>query len=178
MYARIPQLRALAAAHAAGGEHRPVVLCEYAHSMGNGTGNLAEYWAEFEGSGPLQGGFIWDWADQALLKGKHWAYGGDFGDAPNDAQFCNNGLVFPDRTPHPALAEAKAVMAPLGFVLAAVPAPDDAPLALWLANKHDFVDTGHLALEVMLLADGEDGAAAARTALRTQHALLTRGCRA
>ena len=93
-------------------EGRPLILCEYAHAMGNSLGGFEAYWRAFRQHPRLQGGFIWDWADQALrvvtddgLPG--WAYGGDFGDAPNDRQFCLNGLVFADRTPHPALTEAK-----------------------------------------------------------------------
>ncbi|STT16616.1 beta-D-galactosidase [Klebsiella pneumoniae] len=80
--------------------------------MGNSLGNFADYWQAFREYPRLQGGFIWDWADQAIRKtfadgSVGWAYGGDFGDKPNDRQFCMNGLVFPDRTPHPSLVEAK-----------------------------------------------------------------------
>ena len=94
------------------GEGRPLILCEYAHAMGNSLGNFADYWRAFRQYPRLQGGFIWDWADQALERvdnqGRtYWAYGGDFGDRPNDRQFCLNGVVFPDRTPHPALFEVK-----------------------------------------------------------------------
>ncbi|WP_054180568.1 beta-galactosidase [Trabulsiella odontotermitis] len=94
------------------GETRPLILCEYAHAMGNSFGGFAKYWQAFRAYPRLQGGFVWDWVDQALSKtdadGKtFWAYGGDFGDTPNDRQFCMNGLVFPDRTPHPALYEAQ-----------------------------------------------------------------------
>lgn len=94
------------------GEQRPLILCEYAHAMGNSLGGFAKYWQAFRQFPRLQGGFIWDWADQALtLKDADgrtsWAYGGDFGDKPNDRQFCLNGLVFPDRTPHPSLMEVK-----------------------------------------------------------------------
>lgn len=94
------------------GELRPLILCEYAHAMGNSLGGFAKYWQAFRQYPRLQGGFIWDWADQALERQDengqtYWAYGGDFGDAPNDRQFCLNGLVFPDRTPHPSLVEAK-----------------------------------------------------------------------
>ena len=94
------------------GEQRPLILCEYAHAMGNSLGNFADYWQAFREYPRLQGGFIWDWADQAIRKtfadgSVGWAYGGDFGDKPNDRQFCMNGLVFADRTPHPALTEAK-----------------------------------------------------------------------
>lgn len=94
------------------GETRPLILCEYAHAMGNSLGGFAHYWQAFRDHPRLQGGFVWDWVDQGLDKqtcdGRHyWAYGGDFGDQPNDRQFCCNGLLFPDRTPHPALFEAK-----------------------------------------------------------------------
>ncbi|MDU1873408.1 beta-galactosidase [Citrobacter sp.] len=94
------------------GEQRPLILCEYAHAMGNSFGGFAKYWQAFRQYPRLQGGFVWDWVDQSLIKhddnGKAWsAYGGDFGDMPNDRQFCMNGLVFADRTPHPALYEAK-----------------------------------------------------------------------
>ncbi|KAJ0046595.1 hypothetical protein Pint_05265 [Pistacia integerrima] len=93
-------------------ETRPLILCEYSHAMGNSNGNLHEYWEAIDNTFGLQGGFIWDWADLGLLKesadgSKHWAYGGDFGDTPNDSNFCLNGLIWPDRTPHPALHEVK-----------------------------------------------------------------------
>jgi beta-galactosidase len=94
------------------GETRPLILCEYAHAMGNSLGSFDDYWQAFREYPRLQGGFIWDWVDQGLSKtddkGTHyWAYGGDFGDTVNDRQFCINGLLFPDRSPHPSLFEAK-----------------------------------------------------------------------
>lgn len=94
------------------GETRPLILCEYAHAMGNSFGGFHKYWAAFRQHPKLQGGFVWDWVDQSLIKhdenGQPYsAYGGDFGDNPNDRQFCMNGLVFADRTPHPALYEAQ-----------------------------------------------------------------------
>jgi beta-galactosidase len=94
------------------GEERPLILCEYAHAMGNSLGSFDKYWAAFRQYPRLQGGFIWDWVDQGLTKQTedgetYFAYGGDFGDEPNDRQFCINGLIFPDRTPHPAAYEAK-----------------------------------------------------------------------
>lgn len=93
-------------------EQRPLILCEYAHAMGNSFGGFEKYWATFRQYPRLQGGFVWDWVDQSLIKhdadGQPFsAYGGDFGDTPNDRQFCMDGLVFADRTPHPALYEAK-----------------------------------------------------------------------
>ena len=100
-----------------GDENRPLILCEYAHAMGNSLGNFADYWDAFRRFPRLQGGFIWDWVDQGLHKTLSdgrvvWAYGGDFGDAPNDRQFCINGLVFPDRSAHPTLLEAKRCQQP------------------------------------------------------------------
>ncbi|KAM5551686.1 hypothetical protein ABKV19_026503 [Rosa sericea] len=99
-------------------ETRPLILCEYSHAMGNSNGNIHEYWEAIDGTFGLQGGFIWEWVDQGLLKDsadgtKHWAYGGDFGDVPNDLNFCLNGLVWPDRTPHPAMHEVKYVYQPI-----------------------------------------------------------------
>ncbi|MFS1949290.1 beta-galactosidase [Vibrio lentus] len=93
-------------------EQRPLILCEYAHAMGNSLGSFDKYWQAFRGNPRLQGGFIWDWVDQGITKtdssGKqYWGYGGDFGDDINDRQFCINGLVFPDRTVHPTLHEVK-----------------------------------------------------------------------
>jgi len=97
---------------------RPLILCEYAHSMGNSPGNLREYWEIIEQYKHLQGGSIWDWVDQGLRKYAEnkegekvwfWAYGGDYGDEPNDGNFCINGLVFPDRTIPPKIWEVKKV---------------------------------------------------------------------
>lgn len=102
---------------------RPIILCEYSHAMGNSLGNFSDYWEAFREYPSLQGGFIWDWVDQGISQydsqGRHYyAYGGDFGDEINDRQFCINGLVFPDRTPHPALFEAKRVQQPFVFAVA------------------------------------------------------------
>ncbi|TKG06583.1 beta-galactosidase [Vibrio lentus] len=93
-------------------EQRPLILCEYAHAMGNSLGSFDKYWQAFRDNPRLQGGFIWDWVDQGITKTdsngqKFWGYGGDFGDEVNDRQFCINGLVFPDRTVHPTLHEVK-----------------------------------------------------------------------
>ncbi len=94
------------------GEQRPLILCEYSHAMGNSLGSFDKYWKVFREYPRLQGGFIWDWVDQGITKTdaqgtKYWAYGGDFGDQINDRQFCINGLIFPDRSIHPTLYEAK-----------------------------------------------------------------------
>jgi beta-galactosidase len=95
------------------GSDRPVVPSEYSHAMGNSSGNLWDQWQAIYNYPNLQGGFIWDWVDQGIL-GKdekdrsYWTYGGDYGvDQPSDGNFLCNGLVSPDRTPHPAMAEVK-----------------------------------------------------------------------
>ena len=93
---------------------KPRFLCEYCHAMGNSVGSLQEYWDIFEKYDNMLGGCIWDWVDQGLRKidenGKeYWAYGGDFGDQPNDRTFCLNGIVLADRTPNPPLLELKKV---------------------------------------------------------------------
>ncbi|MHA1213755.1 MAG: glycoside hydrolase family 2 TIM barrel-domain containing protein [Candidatus Hodarchaeales archaeon] len=93
---------------------KPFILCEYAHAMGNSLGNFQEFMDVFEKYQNCIGGFIWDFADQGLEKTspdgtKYWAYGGDFGDEPNDGPFCINGIVRPDRSPNPALFEVKKV---------------------------------------------------------------------
>jgi beta-galactosidase/beta-glucuronidase len=99
-------------------EDRPVIMCEYAHAMGNSPGNLKEYWEAIEAYPRLVGGYIWDWVDQGLEQtteeGEVWyAYGGDFGDEPNDGNFCINGMIFPDRTIQPAMWEHKKVVQPV-----------------------------------------------------------------
>jgi beta-galactosidase len=89
---------------------RPLILCEFSHAMGNSNGGLADYFAAFDRHDALQGGFIWEWSDHGIRRRDedgqpYWAYGGDFGDEPNDTVFCLNGLCRPDRTPQPALLE-------------------------------------------------------------------------
>ena len=92
----------------------PFHISEYAHSMGNAVGNLADYWEAIESSNYICGGAIWDWVDQALTNytpdGKPYAaYGGDFGDFPNDGQFVMNGIIFADRTVKPQYYEVQKV---------------------------------------------------------------------
>ncbi|OPZ30376.1 MAG: Evolved beta-galactosidase subunit alpha [Lentisphaerae bacterium ADurb.BinA184] len=94
------------------------ILCEYAHAMGNGPGNLKEYWDTIYAHDRLQGGCIWEWLDHGLVKHtadgrRYYAYGGDFGDEPNDGNFVIDGLLFPDRTPSPGLVEYKKVIEPV-----------------------------------------------------------------
>ena len=99
---------------------KPLIAREYAHAMGNSMGNLQEYWDVIYADSSIAGAAIWDWVDQGLLKKdgdvKYWAYGGDFGDKPNLGAFCINGLLAPDRTPHPHYYEVQYVYQPLQFV--------------------------------------------------------------
>ncbi|MBD3353806.1 MAG: DUF4981 domain-containing protein [Candidatus Lokiarchaeota archaeon] len=93
-------------------ENMPVILCEYEHAMGNSCGDFQAYIDVFEKYPHLQGGFIWDWVDQGLKETddngiEYWTFGGDYGDEPNDENFCCNGLVRPDRKPNPHLYEIK-----------------------------------------------------------------------
>ena len=93
---------------------RPYIMAEYCHAMGNSMGGLQDYWDTIDRYPQLQGGFIWDWVDQALLSpdGRCWAAGGDFGrlfDIPDDDAFCANGIMAADRTPHACAAEVEAV---------------------------------------------------------------------
>ena len=97
------------------GADRPLIMTEYAHAMGNSLGNFQDYWDIIEAHDLLQGGCIWEWCDLAVLKnlpngsGQYLAYGGDFGDVPNDGNFCCDGLVRPDRRPNPSLLEVRKV---------------------------------------------------------------------
>jgi beta-galactosidase len=94
---------------------KPIILCEYAHAMGNGPGALEEYQAAFRGHRRLQGGFIWEWANHGIWQEslKRYSYGGDFGDEPNDGSFVMDGLCFSDHTPTPGLIELKKVFEPV-----------------------------------------------------------------
>ena len=98
---------------------KPMIAREYAHAMGNSMGNLQEYWDVIYADSSIVGAAIWDWVDQGLLKKDgnvaFWAYGGDYGDKPNLDAFCINGLLAPDRTPHPHYYEVQYVYQPLTF---------------------------------------------------------------
>ncbi len=97
---------------------RPFFMCEYAHAMGNGPGNFKEYWETIRSHPRLMGGCVWEWVDHSVRmhtqSGEEWfAYGGDFGDQPNDGDFCVDGLNFPDRIPYPGLLEHKKIVEPV-----------------------------------------------------------------
>jgi beta-galactosidase len=124
---------------------RPIMMCEYDHSMGNSTGGLDEYWKVIRSHANLMGGFIWDWIDQGIARTdsagrRYWAYGGDFEKGEHtDGNFCINGLVNPDRTPHPAMTECKYVFQPLEFTAKLMDAKGSADIGI--LNRNYFVST-------------------------------------
>ncbi|PLX05724.1 MAG: beta-galactosidase [Marinilabiliales bacterium] len=137
--------------------YRPLILCEYAHSMGNSTGNLQDYWDVIEKYPELQGGFIWDWVDQGLVKfddegNKYWAYGGDFGPdtIPSDGNFCLNGIVNPDRSPHTAIFEVKKVYQNIEF-----DAVDINKLKFKLINKFFFTNLNEYEIRWEIIGNGK-----------------------
>lgn len=136
---------------------RPLIMCEYAHAMGNSTGNFQDYWDMIERYPQLQGGCIWDWVDQGLYakddKGReYWTYGGDYGpkDVPSDGNFLCNGLVFPDRKVHPAYYEIKKVYQNVRFQAA-----DLNMLSFDVTNKYDFYELNNTQLEYEITANGK-----------------------
>ena len=136
---------------------RPVCPSEYAHSMGNSTGSLDLQWKYIYQYPHLQGGFIWDWVDQALAKYDEngnflfWAYGGDFGEnSPSDGNFVCNGVVGPDREPHPGLAEVKYVYQDIKFS-----SEDPASGKFNIFNRFYFKDLSKYEVRWSILADGK-----------------------
>lgn len=134
---------------------RPVILCEYSHAMGNSNGSLADTFDLFETLPGLQGGFIWEWVDHGIAQRtadgrNYWAYGGDFGDEPNDANFCCDGLVWPDRTPHPAMWEHRKLAQPVS-----VRAADVTARAVIVHNRQDFSTLSGYRCTWQLLFDGK-----------------------
>ncbi|RZV42508.1 MAG: DUF4981 domain-containing protein, partial [Acidimicrobiales bacterium] len=119
MYASVEQITEWAEwVEQTDGDDRPLILCEFNHAMGNSNGGLDQYWEAFRSHTALGGGFIWDWRDQGIRQATEdgeewWAYGGHFGDEPNDGNFCINGLVDPDGIPHPAMRELKWLARPV-----------------------------------------------------------------
>ena len=133
---------------------KPYFLCEYAHAMGNAIGNLEEYWDYIENrSVRMIGGCIWDWVDQGLCKygelPTNYYYGGGFGDAPNDNNFCCNGIVTPDRQVTPKLLEVKKV-----YQYLRLHADDPASGRICIENRYAFLDLDNFRLHWTLLRDG------------------------
>ena len=127
---------------------KPLFLCEYSHAMGNGPGDLFYKYKN------LMGGCVWEWNDHGIWIGEKdgkpmYAYGGDFGDQPNDRNFCIDGLISPDRQPHPGLYELKYVIQPV-----CISAVDLKEGRLRLQNRYDFQDLSHLLMKWRVTRDG------------------------
>lgn len=139
--------------------NQPVIMREYAHAMGSAVGNLQEYWDVIYADSGIVGAAVWDWVDQGLAKriatmgepggvrlsnslqkqdDEFWAYGGDFGDRPNEGPFCLNGLVAPDRTPHPHYYQVQKVYQNIGFQLFSALRKKGSRLKVKLTNHYDF----------------------------------------
>ena len=141
---------------------KPFVMCEYAHAMGNAIGNLQEYWDAIETYPRLIGGCIWDWVDQGLIKytgnknadgSDEWfyAYGGNFGDYPNDTNFCCNGVVGPGREVNAKLKEVQRVYQYAGFSLNSVTTED---VRLTIKNKYFFTNLNEFTGTWNIIEDG------------------------
>lgn len=133
----------------------PFHISEYAHSMGNACGNLVDYWRAIESSNHICGGAVWDWIDQAMYNytpegKKYLAYGGDFGDYPNDGQFVMNGIIFADGTPKPQYHEVKKVYQPVVITLHRA----SANCEVELFNRNYFTTLNHLRMIWQLLRNG------------------------
>lgn len=153
MYPQIAQIIEWSKSHVE--TRRPMILSEYNHAMGNSNGNLKEYFDAFNTYDGLQGGFIWEWLDHGIRRkdknGKpYWCYGGDFGDTPTDFNFCTDGIVWPDRTPHPGLYEFKYLARPVKITM-----QDEANLRISVFNARNFTSLEDVELKWAVMADGK-----------------------
>jgi len=158
MYARVHILES----YGSSPRDRPLILCEYAHAMGNSVGNLSEYWETIYSHENLQGGFIWDWVDQAFpleVQGEtYWGYGDDFGGDLGAGNFSVNGLVAPDRTLNPHAWEVRKVYQPVG-----VDTPDSqgsgwaqgTPFKVEVENRFDFLNLSILEMRATISSGKE-----------------------
>lgn len=133
----------------------PYFMCEYAHAMGLGAGSMKEYWDAIYAYDRLIGGCVWEWVDHGMLAENEegdtfWAYGGDFGDKPNDSNFCVDALNYPDRTPHTNLLELKKVLEPVKIALEGG--------ELVISNLYAFKTLDHLSAVWSLVREGEQTA--------------------
>ena len=136
---------------------KPYILCEYCHAMGNGPGDLEDYFQFFDSHETTCGGFVWEWCDHAIYMGKAangkamYAYGGDSGEAIHDGNFCMDGLVYPDRRPHTGLLEFKNIHRPVRIT-----GYDEANGILTLHNYMDFTDIrDYLTMSYEVTCDGQ-----------------------
>ena len=151
MYASPAEIEAYAQDPA---NRRPMFLCEYSHAMGNGPGDLHDYWEVIYRYPKLMGACVWEWTDHGIAAETsegvpYFAYGGDFGDLPNDGNFCIDGLVTPDRKPHTGLLELKQVIAPVKIV------KSETEEGLYeIRNLYDFSDLSRVYVQWKLEEDG------------------------
>ena len=143
MYPSLDELRSYAADP---GKPRPCFLCEYSHAMGNGPGDVADYWDLIYRCPKLIGGCIWEWADHTFLENDVPRYGGDFGELTSDGNFCADGLVFHDRSFKAGSLNAKYVYQNVGFALEGAD--------LIVTNRFDFRNLSFCTVEVSVTADG------------------------
>jgi beta-galactosidase len=136
---------------------RPLIMCEYSHAMGNSNGNFQDYWDLIEKYPQLQGGLIWDWVDQGFAQKtatgeKYWAYGGDWGPpgTPSDQNFMCNGLVSPDRTPHPGIWEVKKA-----YQYVKIKPVTLSSNKFEIFNKYDFTNLKKFNINWEIVADGK-----------------------
>lgn len=136
---------------------KPFILCEYSHAMGNGPGDLEDYFKVFEQHDGVCGGFVWEWCDHAIYQGRSlegkpmYLYGGDHGEYPHDNNFCMDGLVYPDRKPHTGLKEFKNVYRPIRVV-----SFDQKSGEITLRNYMDFVNLkDYVCLAYEVTCDGK-----------------------
>ena len=139
------------------GPKKPFIQCEFVHAMGNGPGDIEDYYQQIMKYDGFCGGFVWEWCDHAVNQGvaengkTMYGYGGDFGEYPHDGNFCMDGLVYPDRTPHTGVYEWKNVVRPVRARLV-----DAHKVTLALKNMLDFTDmAGAITLSYECKADGE-----------------------
>jgi beta-galactosidase len=136
-------------------EKRPLVLCEYSHAMGNGPGDLEAYWTHMYQEPKSMGGFVWEWTDHSVTQYteggvKYYTYGGDFNEYPHDGEFCVDGLVYPDRTPHTGLLELKNILSPI--VAEVVDAKKG---SIEITNRYHFNSLENLAIHWQVEKEGE-----------------------
>mgnify|MGYP004651931727 FL=1 len=139
------------------GPKKPFIQCEFVHAMGNGPGDIEDYYQQIMKYDGFCGGFVWEWCDHAINQGvaengkTMYGYGGDFGEYPHDGNFCMDGLVYPDRTPHTGIYEWKNVVRPVRARLV-----DAHKVTLALKNMLDFTDMADaITLSYECKADGE-----------------------
>ncbi|MGL6201252.1 MAG: glycoside hydrolase family 2 TIM barrel-domain containing protein [Lachnospiraceae bacterium] len=153
MYSRLTKLHEIAVG--TDSHSKPHILCEYAHAMGVGPGNLEEYQALFKKYKRLQGGLVWEWYDHGIERKDAqgnitYYYGGDFGDRPNNSNFCMDGLLTPDRRISTGLKCYKQVIAPVQ-----AEAADLEKRLVWVHNYYDFLDLDHVKLEWEICHDNQ-----------------------